>query len=137
MLTSSDLPIGAIAYGKSGTACVVTQVEGDRVTVLCSDGKLKRVPVNAIARWQSPSPPPQSVRPNRPGSVWLYDPMPEVGDRCVIRNLTESLKRQPRLSLDLQCAVYRVVRLNDDGTASLTSDYGDARYPSEWLGVLP
>jgi hypothetical protein len=77
------------------------------------------------------------VRPNRPGSSWLYDPMPEVGDRVVIRNLTACLKRHPRPSLDLQCAVYQVVRVNDDGTVSLTSDYGDARYPADWVGVLP
>jgi hypothetical protein len=127
--------VGAIAFSKSGTAYTVSQVEGERVTVLCADGKLKRVPVSAIARWEMPQPTP--TRPNRPGSTWLYDPMPEVGDRVVIRNLTQCLKRHPRLSLDLQCAVYEVVRLNDDGTVSLTSDYGDARYPADWLGVMP
>ncbi|WP_156815630.1 hypothetical protein [Pseudanabaena sp. PCC 6802] len=51
---SSSLLVGAIAFGKSGIGCPVTQVEGDRVTVLCSDGKLKRVPLNAIARWEMP-----------------------------------------------------------------------------------
>jgi hypothetical protein len=59
------------------------------------------------------------------------------GDRVVIRNLTQCLKCHPRLSLDLQCAVYQVVRVNDDGTVSLTSDYGVARYPGDWVGVLP
>jgi hypothetical protein len=111
-------------------AKVLANQQGDRVAIQSSDGT--RYPLSEVS---SPELPP--VRPNRPGSTWLYDPMPEVGDRVVIRNLTQCLKRHPRLSLDLQCAVYEVVRLNDDGTVSLTSDYGDARYPADWLGVMP
>jgi hypothetical protein len=231
--------VGAIAFSKSGTAYTVTEAGGERVTVLCPDGKLKRVPLSAIARWEMPQPEPEGGlipappigaiaygelgigytviaiegdlftlqtpdhrtkvvpldkiywwemnpkaehalteavrvtqdlplgwrfqgaegydaegrwyssdtiskllrqtlhRPNRLNSTWLYDPMPEVGDRVVIRNLTQCLKRHPRLSLDLQCAVYQVVRVNDDSTVSVTSDYGDARYPADWVGVLP
>lgn len=127
----SSPPIGAIAYSKSGTGCPVVQVEGDRVTVLCSDGKLKRVPLSAIARWEPPKRNPYA------SDRWLFDPPKQVGDRVVIRNLTACLKHHPRLSLDSQCAEYRVVRVNDDGTVNVTSDYVDARYPVDWLGVLP
>jgi hypothetical protein len=46
-------PVGAIAFGQSGTACTVAEVQPDRVVLLCPDG-LKQVRPTAIARWELP-----------------------------------------------------------------------------------
>jgi hypothetical protein len=59
MLTSSEPPVGAIAFGKSGIGCTVTQVEGDRVVLQTPSG-LKRVPIAAIACWKMPT---QKLKP--------------------------------------------------------------------------
>jgi hypothetical protein len=66
MLTISKPPIGAIAFGRSGVGHIITALETDRVVLRCPDG-LKRVPLDAVIRWElSPSPttpiPGQQVR---------------------------------------------------------------------------
>jgi hypothetical protein len=54
MPTSSKPPVGAIAFGKSGIGCPVTQVKGDRAVLQTPNG-VKRVPLSAIVRWQFPA----------------------------------------------------------------------------------
>lgn len=54
MLKSSKPPVGAIAFGKSGIGCTVTQIEGDRLVLQTPNGT-KRVPIAAIVRWEMPT----------------------------------------------------------------------------------
>jgi hypothetical protein len=49
----SSPPVGAIAFGLSGIACKVAEVQPDRVVLLCPDG-LKQVRHTAITRWELP-----------------------------------------------------------------------------------
>jgi hypothetical protein len=49
----SSPPVGAIAFGLSGIACTVAEVQQDRVVLLCPDG-VKQVRHTAIARWELP-----------------------------------------------------------------------------------
>jgi hypothetical protein len=67
MITSP--PVGAIAFGRSGVACTVAEVQPDRVVLLCSDG-VKQVRPTAIARWELPT---------KPGT-------PKSGDRVKLKN---------------------------------------------------
>lgn len=55
-MMNTNPPIGAIAYGRSGVAGIVTDIESDRVVLRFPDGQKKRVPVAAIARWELPAP---------------------------------------------------------------------------------
>jgi hypothetical protein len=52
---NSNPPIGAIAYGQSGVGGIITRYEADRVVLRLPDG-LKRVPIDAIDRWELPAP---------------------------------------------------------------------------------
>jgi hypothetical protein len=108
MITSPR--VGATITTHKGNIGIVEQLEDKRVIVRVPKGILKSVPLSAIARREMPQP------TNRPDSTWLYDPMPEVGDRVVIRNLTK-FRAYPW---------NRVAQVDNDGTISLTSDYGDA-----------
>jgi hypothetical protein len=53
---TSNLVVGAIAIGRSGTSGIVTEIESDRVTVELPDGLKKRVPISSIASWEPPTP---------------------------------------------------------------------------------
>ncbi len=53
---SSNPPIGAIAYGRSGVACLVTEREADRLALQFPDGKVKYVTLDSVVRWQMPQP---------------------------------------------------------------------------------
>jgi hypothetical protein len=54
IVTTSNLVVGAIAIGRSGTSGIVTEIESDRVTVELPDGLKKRVPISSIASWEPP-----------------------------------------------------------------------------------
>lgn len=83
-MMSSNPPIGAIAYGRSGNACTVTQVEGDRVLLSCPAGFV-RVPRSAIVRWETPgsgqpsTPPAPQFKPGDLVEVWFEDYQRWVG----------------------------------------------------------
>jgi hypothetical protein len=51
----SSPPVGAIAFGRSGNSGIITALEADRIVLRCPDG-VKRVPLEAIARWEMPKP---------------------------------------------------------------------------------
>jgi hypothetical protein len=50
MIVSSP-PMSAITYGITGVPYIITALEADRVVLRCPDG-LKRVPLDAIIRWE-------------------------------------------------------------------------------------
>lgn len=58
---SSSPPIGAIAYGRLGIGYPITALEAERV-ILKTPAGLKRVPIEAITRWEHPTAPPLGHR---------------------------------------------------------------------------
>ena len=54
MLTISNPPVGALAYGRSGKPAVIEALEADRVLLRTPNG-LKRVPLEAVVRWELPA----------------------------------------------------------------------------------
>jgi hypothetical protein len=70
MISSSNPPVGAIAFGKAGIGCKVIEIHPDGVTLqhpkTC---KTKRIPYNAIVRWEPPT-----------------NTTPKPGDRVRLRN---------------------------------------------------
>jgi hypothetical protein len=69
MPTNSSPPVGAIAFGRSGVGCIIEALEANRVILKTPNG-LKRVPFDAIIRWEL------SAVPNEP----------TVGDRVKLKN---------------------------------------------------
>jgi D-serine deaminase-like pyridoxal phosphate-dependent protein len=55
MLTISKPPVGAIAYGRSGLGYIIEALEADRILLTTPSG-LKRVPLDAVIRWELPAP---------------------------------------------------------------------------------
>jgi hypothetical protein len=53
IVKTSNPPIGAIAYGRSGIGGIITEIEADRAVLRFPDG-LKRVPIGSIVRWELP-----------------------------------------------------------------------------------
>lgn len=78
MLTSSNPPVGAIAYGRSGIGSIITALETDRVILRVPDGTLKRVPMSAIARWEMPDPPSKASPTIQKGDHVRYIRLPTV-----------------------------------------------------------
>jgi hypothetical protein len=61
MLTISKPPVGVIAYGRSGAGYIIEALEADRIVLKTPSG-LKRVPFDAVIRWEPPlSPKPIEV----------------------------------------------------------------------------
>lgn len=56
MLTTSSPPPGAIAYGRSGAGYIIEALEANRIILKTSSG-LKRVPLDAVIRWELPPSP--------------------------------------------------------------------------------
>lgn len=65
MLMSSNPPVGAIAFGRSGVGHIIKALEANRIILKTPSG-LKRVPLDAVVRWELPAPtapaPGQQVR---------------------------------------------------------------------------
>jgi D-serine deaminase-like pyridoxal phosphate-dependent protein len=56
MPMSSKPPVGAIAYGRSGLSYIIEALETDQILLKTPEG-LKRVPLNAVTRWELPPAP--------------------------------------------------------------------------------
>ena len=69
MPTISNPPVGAVAYGRSGVGHVIAALKADRVILKTSDG-LKRVPLEAVVRWELPAFPVGSVVHKRRSDGW-------------------------------------------------------------------
>lgn len=54
MLTISNPPVGAIAFGRSGVGCIIEALEANRIILKTPTG-LKRVPLDAVIRWELPA----------------------------------------------------------------------------------
>jgi hypothetical protein len=63
MLTTSKPPVGAIAYGRSGAGYTIAALEANRIILKTSSG-LKRVPLDAVIRWELP-PSPKALEPGQ------------------------------------------------------------------------
>ena len=51
---NNNLSIGSVAYRDSGIGGTVIKIEADKVLIKYPDG-IKRLPISAIVRWESPS----------------------------------------------------------------------------------
>jgi hypothetical protein len=56
MLTISKPPVGALAWGRSGVGCIIEALEANRIILKTPSG-LKRVPFDAVIRWELPAVP--------------------------------------------------------------------------------
>jgi uncharacterized protein YkvS len=56
MMTNTNAAIGSVCITHRGNSGIVERLEHERVIIRIPDGRLKSIPLTAIARWELPAP---------------------------------------------------------------------------------